>query len=357
MDRKEDSGDRDMLFDLKKAQALAFGPLLFHAACLLRDRGVLRILSRRRAEGMTAKQVAEECGFSPYAATVLLEAGLAAELLNQAAGRFVVTRVGKLFDSEPMTRVNTNFVRDVCYRPAQHLGDSLDQGRPSGLRELGPWSTLYEGLSELPEPARTSWFEFDHFYSDEAFSRVLVSIQSLAPQRVLDIGGNTGKFALALLTSDPTLRVTIADLPGQLAMCRKNLSEAGHLDRVDFWEVSLLDAKATLPEGHDFIWMSQFLCCFDEAQILSILRRARNALAPGGSIMILENLWDQQENEVGPLCLQATSLYFATVANGNSRMYESVTFRRLIEEAELSIQRESHHIGWGHSMFECVPRG
>ena len=62
-----------------------------------------------------------------------------------------------------MTRVNFDFTRDVCYQAAAHLDASLAEGRPAGLQTLGPWATLYEGLSALPEPARKSWLAFDHF--------------------------------------------------------------------------------------------------------------------------------------------------------------------------------------------------
>src|SRR5690606_40651226 len=59
-----------------------------------------------------------------------------------------------------------------------------------------------------------------------------------------------------------------ADLPGQIASCREHLAEAGYADRASFHEFSILERDAVLPSGHDVIWMSQFLCCFSEDEVV-----------------------------------------------------------------------------------------
>ena len=59
------------------------------------------------------------------------------------------------------------------------------------------WSTVYEGLSQLPDHIKKSCFEFDQFYSDNAFSTALEIIFKANPKMIFDIGGNTGKWATA----------------------------------------------------------------------------------------------------------------------------------------------------------------
>ena len=110
----------------------------------------------------------------PYAVRVLLEAGLGMHIVWRSGEdeRFHLGRLGHFLLEDEMTRVNFDFTRDVCYAAAAHLDEALVEGRPAGLRTLGPWATLYEGLSALPEPARRSWFAFDHFHSDAAFPDV-----------------------------------------------------------------------------------------------------------------------------------------------------------------------------------------
>lgn len=336
------------------AQRLAWGPLLFQAARILRDRGILAVLRKESPEGLRAEDIAARTNTSTYGVKVLLEAGMAAEMVNLEGERYTITKVGYLILKDEMTRANMDFVQDVCYRAADHLGEAIETGTPAGLAELGDWPTVYEGLKDLGEPARTSWLAFDHFYSDDSFPQILPRVFSSAPKKILDVGGNTGKFALAALSHDPQVHVTVADLPGQIASCRENVTKAGFSDRWSGHEFSILSLDAILPEGADVIWMSQFLCCFSEAEVVHNLSVAKRAMGEGTRLLIMDTLWDRQKNPVATLCLQATSLYFTVVANGTSRMYDGVTLVRCIEEAGLRVVSEVDGIGWGHSILECA---
>ena len=88
---------------------------------------------------------------------------------------------------------------------------------------MGNWKTFYEGLASLPPGARESWLTFDHYYSDQAFPAALPLVFADKPRRLLDVGGNTGKFAIQCAKHDPDVQVTIADLPQQLKLARENI--------------------------------------------------------------------------------------------------------------------------------------
>jgi ubiquinone/menaquinone biosynthesis C-methylase UbiE len=342
---------------MKNAQFIAFAPLLFQAARVLRDRGLLAALAKQAPRGMTVAELSQATKTSGYGVTVLLEAGMAAGMVEKDGEVYRPTRTGLLIERDPLTRANMNFVQDVCYRAADHLGESIERGSAAGLSELGNWPTVYDGLAELGEPARQSWLDFDHFYSDDAFPLLMEEVFKSRPRRILDVGGNTGKFALQVLGHDPEVRITVADLPGQIASCRATLQKAGYIDRAGFHPFSILHADARLPEDQDVIWMSQFLSCFSEDEVTQALVVARRALRPETRLLILDNFWDRQPNEVGEFCLQAISLYFTCVANGTSRMYDSKTVLECIKRAGLVVERQTDHIGWGHTLIECrAPR-
>lgn len=343
---------------MRAAQFLAWSPFFFQAARVLRDRNILRELIAHAGSGLGVDALATRTGTSPYGVTVLLEAGLSAGLVTRQLDAekrpvFRPTQVAYLVHRDPMTRANMNFVHDVCYRAMEHLGESIEKGAPSGLRELGSWPTIYEGLAHLGEPARTSWLEFDHFYSDDSFPLVMKKVFSSKPARILDVGANTGKFTLTCLRHDEGVRMTTADLPGQLASLKKNVDEAGFSERVGYHPVDLLKASAELPSGHDVIWMSQFLCCFSEPEIVHILTAARKAMRPDTRLLIMDTFWDRQPTEAGEVVLHATSLYFTCLANGNSRMYDAATFVGCIERAGLRVLADKDAIGWGHTLLEC----
>ena len=336
-----------------QVHALAFAPLLFQAAMAARNMGVLAAVRASKSEGLLPAEVATRADVSLYAARVLLEGCLALELVSLEGGKYRITDAGYLWLTDEMTQVNANFVQDVCYRGAFYLEESLRTGKPAGLKVFGEWPTIYEHLTQLPAAAQKSWFEFDHFYSDSAFPLVFPRVFDPRPARLLDVGGNTGKWALHCLAQDKDVQITVLDHPGQLAQLQANAVAAGLASRLRTVPMDLLDHHIAFPTGFDVVWMSQFLDCFGEADILQLLERGKAALAPGGRLLVMEAFWDRQPNDVAELCLQGTSLYFTCMANGTSRMYHSQDFLDLIARAGLRVQTDEA-IGMSHTLLTCV---
>ena len=348
--------DKDPLTALQAvtaAQQLAFAPLAFQATSVMRDRGVLAALSDAGSDGLRIDEVAATTGLSVYATRVLLEAGLGLHIVWRRDERFHLGKLGRFVLEDEMTRVNFDFTRDVCYQAAAHLDQALCEGRPAGLKTLGPWATLYEGLSVMPEPARRSWFAFDHFYSDQAFPAVCERLAADPPTSLLDVGCNTGRWAQMCLERMQDCTVGLVDLPIQLDGARANLDAAGLMARVRCHPSDLLDPLASLPPGYALIWMSQLLDCFSQEQIMAILSKVHAALPPGGRLWILELFWDRQRFEAAAFSLQQTSLYFACVANGNSQMYDSKVFLALLRRAGFEVTRLTDGVGDFHTLVEC----
>ena len=115
-----------------------------------------------------------------------------------------------------------------------------------------------------------------------------------------------------------------------------------------------MDASFKLPTGYDVIWMSQFLDCFSEEQVISILKRAAAAMSDKTRLYIMETIWDRQQFETTAFCLTQISLYFTALANGNSKMFNAEDLTHLIESAGLKIERVVDGIGPGkHSIVIC----
>jgi hypothetical protein len=332
---------------------LAFSPLLFQAAMAARNMGVLAVVDASQSDGLVPAEVAARANVSLYAARVLLEGCLAVELVSLEAGRYRLTDAGRLWLLDKMTNVNANFVQDICYAGASRLEESLRTARPAGLEVFGDWSTIYEGLTQLPPAAQQSWFEFDHFYSDGAFPVVFPRVFDSRPKRLLDVGGNTGKWALYCLGHDPDVEVTVIDHPGQLDRLRHNADAAGLDARLRTVALDLVDHDRAFPTGFDVVWMSQLLDCFGETDIARLLERGKAALVPGGRLCVMETFWDRQPNDVAELCLQGTSLYFSCMANGTSRMYHSQDLLDVIASVGLQVTSDEA-IGLSHTLLVCV---
>jgi len=336
---------------ISQAQFIAFAPYVFQASMLLRDKGILKEVEASRQNGISIEALEAKLNLSHYTLRILLEAGLGIKLVYRKEDKYFLSKLGHFFLNHPMTRVNADFMRDVCYDGAQDLDASLTDSKPRGLRHLGDWGTIYQGLSILPEPAHSSWFNFDHFYSDSAFPEALPIVFESAPKRVMDIGANTGKFTLSCLYYDKEVQVGLVDLQVQLNVAQKNIEAEGFGDRVSYHPCNVLDKTSKLPTGFDIIWMSQFLDCFADDEIVSILQKCHEALPEDGRVFINETFWDRQKFEASAFSLQMTSLYFTTMANGNSQMYDSAVFLKLIDEAGFEVTKDIDNLGVSHTVL------
>lgn len=344
---------RNALEAKEYAQWIAFAPVVFQASRILRDNGILKQIEKSRRLGISLDELVEKLQQPLYAVRVLVEAGLGIGLIYLQNDNYFLTKAGYFILNDELTRVNMNFTQDICYEAMMSLDKSLETGKPEGLKVLGNWNTLYEGLSTLKEPAKTSWFDFDHYYSDNAFEQVLPLVFKEKHKRVLDIGGNTGKWSVACANYSPEVHMTIMDLPGQTRMAKENIKSKNLSERIDFYETNILDESIPFPKGFDGIWMSQFLDCFSDDEIISILKRSANVLERDGYIYILELFWDKQRFPASAFCLQMTSLYFTAVANGNSQMYDSKVFLNLVKQAGLEVVEQIDNIGVSHSLLKC----
>lgn len=335
------------------AQKIAFAPIMFQAALALRDLGILELAHTHRKEGIGIDRMARELGLSVYGVKVLVEAGLSLEMLMAREGKFILTKTGWHVLRDRLTRVNMDFTQDVNYLGMHSLTESIRSGKPTGLPTLGPWKTIYEGLFEMPEQAQKSWFAFDHYYSDYSFAEILPMVLEPGVKQVLDVGGNTGKFALQCLSHAPDVEVCILDHPAQVEVALANAREAGYEGRMKGVAMDLLDHEKAFPSPVDVVWMSQFLDCFSREDVLGLLRRASQAMGEKGALFILETYWDKQKFEASTYSLHATSLYFTNMANGCSQMYHSGDMEELIDKAGLHIECIVEDIGVSHTLLKC----
>ncbi len=169
----------------------------------------------------------------------------------------------------------------------------------------------------------------------------------------MDVGGNTGKWALQCVQYNHEVMVTILDIPGQLKRATKNIAEHGYTERIKGYPINLLDESDEFPQGADVIWMSQLLDCFSTQQIINILSRARRAMNDTTSLYILETYWDRQHFAASAFSLHNISLYFTCMANGDSKIYHSDEMKACIDKAALKVVAENEDIGISHTLFEC----
>ena len=339
------------------AHLISWGPVVFQVARLMNKYGIFELLDNN-TQGLHAVEIEQHTGLSTYAVKCLMEAALTTHMviLDDQNDIYTLGKTGWFLLNDPLIRADIDFNHDVNYEGWFVLDKALETGKPAGLKHFGDWDTIYEALSSLPAQVQKSWFGFDHYYSDHSFAEAMDIIFRKPLHHLLDVGGNTGKFARRVAEYNSEVEITICDLPQQLQMMREQTKGHPAENRIHGFAMNLLDASAAFPkEAHyDVIWMSQFLDCFSEREIVSILTRAAKILDADNRVVIMETLWDRQKYAPAAMALTMTSLYFTALANGNSKMYNTDDMSRLINEAGLEIESIHDNIGMGgHSLLIC----
>ena len=343
------------------AQKLAFAPAAFQTAKAMVDLHILQAIEDSKTAGLTIEAIINKTGLSSYAVKLLMEFSLSLELVKiipkSEPQAYVLGKTGYFLLNDELTQANMNFINDVCYQGLFYLQDSLKTGKPAGLKVFGNWDTIYQGLASLPEQVKKSWFAFDHYYSDSIFGAALPIVFKEKPQHIMDIGSNTGKFTKAALSYNNHVLVTMVDLPQQIAMAQNNPDLSGFKDRIETFPTNILDSAEALPSNVDTVWMSQFLDCFSLDEVQGILRKIKKNVPPHCNIFVLEPLWDMQRFEAASYSIQATSIYFAAMANGNSKMYSYSDLVGAIEAAGCTLVRAHHNLGINsYSLLQFSPR-
>ena len=340
------------------AQEIAFAPMVFQVSRLMVKFGILEYLSNNH-QGSTQAEIVEHTGLSNYAVQCLLEASLSIGTVLTKDDKYTISKAGWFLLNDPMAKANMDFNHDVNYLGLFHLEQALTEGKPAGLKVFGDWPTIYEGLSSLPEQVQKSWFGFDHFYSDGSFGEALKIIfdGEKKVRRLLDVGGNTGRWAMQCVGYNEDVEVTIMDLPQQVEMMRQQTAGKKGAERIHGYGCNLLDESVKFPTpAFDVIWMSQFLDCFSEQEVTSICRRAAESMDSNSRLYIMETFWDRQRFETAAYCLTLTSIYFTALANGNSKMYHSDDMERCVNAAGLEVEQIVDGLGLGHSIMICKRR-
>ncbi len=172
----------------------------------------------------------------------------------------------------------------------------------AGLAGTGGAFDTLGGLLADPEQART-FTAAQHAGSLDA-ARVLAERVPLgSAARLLDVGGGSGAFAIALCRRNPGLHATVLDFPAVAAIAREYRDAAGLGERIDTVEGDA--ARCDWPPGQDVVLMSYLLSALGEAEIDTVLAKAHAGLRPGGLLVVHDFVLD--DDGPGPA---AAALWF-----------------------------------------------
>ena len=145
---------------------------------------------------------------------------------------------------------------------------------------------------------------------------------------LLDVGGGSGAFSIALCQRNPGLHATVLDFPNVIAVAERFVAEATLQDRIACVPGDAVGAA--WPGDQDLVLMSYLLSAVAEPSIPLLLRKAWDALRPGGRVLIHDFMLD--DDETGPAL---AALWFLQYLSGR---IDGIAFSAATLAAQLAAQ-------------------
>lgn len=272
----------------------------------------------------------------------LLEAAVSLGLLERRGGtgfdrRYGLGRLGAAMAGNP----------GIATMVEHHALLYADLQDPLALLRAGPGDTR---LARFWDYGGVEGGTVDDAARFAAYSRVMAASQPMVAaevvaaypfrrhRRLLDIGGGEGVFLRAVAAAAPSLSLVLFDLPPVAAAARTRLSEAGLTDRAEVVGGNFLSDP--LPRGADLVTLIRVLHDHGDDTVLKLLSKAREALSPGGTVLVAEMMRAGDDTGSGgnPVSDAYFDLYL--MAMGEGRLRTPRRIRDLLDRAGFRDPRE-----------------
>jgi hypothetical protein len=164
---------------------------------------------------------------------------------------------------------------------------------------------------------------------------VLAAYPFSVHRRVVDLGGGTARFLIALLSAHPGMHGVLFDLPHVAESAREQIASAGLAHRC---EVRSGDIFAGVPEGADAYILSRVIHDWDDARALAILENCRRAMPWNGKLLLIERILPARVEPFPAVrSLLVTDLMMMVMNGGGERTEDQ--FRTLLAASGLGVMK------------------
>jgi ubiquinone/menaquinone biosynthesis C-methylase UbiE len=260
-------------------------PLIIEAAV---KHGLFDLLDDRPK---TAEQLAKGAGISLRGVKAICNALVGLQLLARKQDRYWLTLESATFLVSRKPAYHGEFFRHISTQLIPKwlaLDQSVRTGRSAeSINAEQNGAKFFAEFVEAIFPLS--------YVAAKAFAEHLGLSKTKEPISVLDLAAGSGVWGIALAEQSPEVRVTAVDWPKVLAVTRRVAQKHGVADRLTGIPGDLL----TVPFGrnHQVATLGHILHSEGEARSRKLLKKTFKALAPGGTIAIMEFLVNKNRTE------------------------------------------------------------
>lgn len=297
------------------------------------DAGIFAALAERPA---TITELARRLDFDERATGIVMRLLASLGLLALRNGSYQLTDTARtyLVKSSPfywghMMRVAVSeWHRDTALAKLKQKGSHETAGpegtpRPSGSgRPADGWAAGEIAIGQAAEIAASM-----HSHSLPAAIGAARNYDFTGVKRILDVGGGSGCFMIAIAQAHPDIAATVMELPAMCEIATQYIKDGGAAARVD--TIALDMFRDDWPKGYDAIFFSNIWHDWNFRTCAWLAERAYEALPPGGRIMLHEMLLD--DHGAGPPTAAAFSMLMLLATQG--QQFTFVELAGLLERA------------------------
>ncbi|MEO1573972.1 MAG: methyltransferase [Pseudomonadota bacterium] len=243
----------------------------------------LKLFDRLGDTPVTPAMLASPDSLSEQAWSDLLRAAESLDLVSDVGdGAYVAGMLGAVIANDPslqaMVHHHEHLYRDLVDPVALLRGEVT----AASLNQYWP----YAGAEDIPENAASRYSELMAASQPMVAEQVIDAFDFKRFSTLMDVGGGNGAFLRAVAAAAPDLKLRLFDLPPVAALANDAMSEAGLSERTEIHGGDF--RRDALPPGADLISLVRIAHDHNDDTVLTLLGRIRDALAPGGTLLIAE---------------------------------------------------------------------
>ena len=163
---------------------------------------------------------------------------------------------------------------------------------------------------------------------------VVKALGTTGVRRILDLGGGSGAYSIAFAKTCPNVQCEILDIPEVVPLTTEYVSQAGVLAQVNLRTGDML--QDDFGSGYDIIMLNAICHMFSEEQNRDIFRRARQALAPNGRLVVQDFILNPDKTGPQHAALFSLNMLVSTDAGASYSEFEYTLWMKAAGFTEVS---------------------